>query len=699
MFCISNNSKFKCIKLSGLFKIFYGMIGSAMKKVFIFLFFLFSSMSAFSQEMLTTIPQVQQWVEFGGGIKYKTITITYSNGLNERQKRLFNRFKKELKELGICLSEKPSNVSVNLLFNLAYVDIEGEENAYKIQLDKTTSITVSSYESLVFATRTLLQLFSQKKYKEFFPRGILVDYPSYEKRMLLIDVARKFFTIEELKDFIRAMAWVKMNELHLHLSDNSWGGYSAYRLESEKYPELTAKDGHYSWDEIEDLQKFAMSYGITITPEIDSPGHSLAFTRIRPDLKSAWLSPDYLDITNEDTYLFMEGILHEVIPHFDAPDFHLGTDEYRINSIRNDSLKIHIGETFKNYINHLNKVVRGYGKTTRIWSGFEHMPGNIMIDKNIIIDMWETSDAMDKSSKGYKIINSSHYYTYIVPGAPYYGVDDKFVYEKWTPEIFSDLGEQNLDKYSLGLLGSKMHIWSDFGPTGYSIEEIARLAIPSMMVFSEKMWGTKAYDSFDDFKRTLNKLMRIPQTKLLNRNFSDEKTVYTSNISFDLNDIALMPINSKKKDIEYPWKLELTLRRKNKSIGNEVLLSSRLATLYTDLEYTFEYRKGKKKIEEKKRGFAIVRANQTEGDTPLKSHRPAVIVFDYELPLNQTVMVTLRGEKGKTSMYVDGALIGSENVQMICPLEFIGSEKETVFNGYVDKIEIKELVTTPHKLN
>ena len=70
----------------------------------------------------------------------------------------------------------------------------------------------------------------------------------------MIDVARKFFTVDELKDFIRAMAWVKMNELHLHLSDNSWGGYSAYRLESEKYPELTAKDGHYSWEEIRNLQ-------------------------------------------------------------------------------------------------------------------------------------------------------------------------------------------------------------------------------------------------------------------------------------------------------------------------------------------------------------------------------------------------------------------------------------------------------------
>ncbi|WP_423820486.1 family 20 glycosylhydrolase [Salinimicrobium sp. TIG7-5_MAKvit] len=53
-----------------------------------------------------------------------------------------------------------------------------------------------------------------------------------------------------MEKFIRIMAWVKMNEVHLHLSDNSWECYSTYRLKSEKYPELTAKDNYYSWEDI-----------------------------------------------------------------------------------------------------------------------------------------------------------------------------------------------------------------------------------------------------------------------------------------------------------------------------------------------------------------------------------------------------------------------------------------------------------------
>lgn len=664
-----------------------------MKNILFSLLVLLTVNCVVAQDILPIIPQVQKWTDSTKSTKFKYVTIQYSNNIKADQQLLIERFEKELHEIGVNVKKRAGKSSLDLFFKTDYTNSLGKENSYEILLGKQTSVSASSYAGLVYATRSLLQLFSQEKYRQNFPNGHIEDYPSYEKRMLMIDVARKFFTVDELKDFIKAMAWVKMNEFHIHLSDNSWGGYSAYRLESKKYPELTAKDGHYSWDDIRELQDFAHSYGISIVPEIDSPGHSLAFTNIRPDLKSSWLSPNYLDITNPDTYTFMEEILDEVIPHFDAPDFHLGTDEYRINSIKDDSLKTHIGETFRKYINHFNQVVRKHGKTTRIWSGFEHMPGQTEIDPDITIDMWETSDAKDKSDKGYQMINSSHYYTYIVPGAPYYGVRDKFVYEEWTPEMFSDKAEQNLEKGSPGLKGSKMHIWTDFGPTGYTIEEIARLSIPSMMVFSEKMWGTKAYDSFIDFQNVRNTLMRIPQTTFLDRNFSEENILYASRQSICMKNKDIKKIACKKKNAEYPWKLELTLQRTKESEGKEVLLSSRLATLYSDLEHTFKSKKGKQELIEKKRGVGIVRANQTEGETPLNSHRPDVVVFDYELPHNQTVKLTIIGEKGKTSLYADGELVGSKNIQMLCPLEFLGSKTENSFNGDLRKIKVIEMAT------
>lgn len=655
-----------------------------MKKIVLTTLFVISLISVFAQERLNVVPTVQNWEYLGEEVRFNSITVNWNEGIATKDLFLLKRFKKELNSFNVKYGSADNKESLSIFFDTNYVPINQQKDAYKIIFGQQTKVKASSYKALVYATRTLLQLLSQDQYKNSLPKGVVEDFPMYEKRMLLIDVARKFFTLTELKDFIRIMAWVKMNELHLHLSDNSWGGYSAYRLESKCYPELTAKDGHYSWEEIRELQNFAHSYGITITPEIDSPGHSLAFTNVRPDLKSKWLTPNYLDITNPDVYPFMEEILEEVIPHFDAPDFHLGTDEYRISSIRDDSLKTHIGNTFRKYINHFNKVVKKNNKVTRIWSGFEHMPGDTKIDKDIVIDMWETRDAKDKSDRGYQFINSTHYYTYIVPGAPYYGADNKFVYEEWTPEIFSDKREQNLPKRSQGLLGSKMHIWNDFGPTGFSISEIARLSTPSILIFSEKMWGTKSKLPFNEYKSQLEKLTNIPMTKVLERNTTSRKEIYTKKRRIKLDENQSISIGEEIKNLEYPWTLELTVQKTKESTKEDVLLSSELATIYSDLEFGFK----KKKETTIKRGFAIVRANQTAGESPLTSHSPQVIVFDYQIPMNKNVKIKLVGEQGKTSLYVNDQLIGSENIQMLCPVEYIGIPNGKSFGGRIQNISI-----------
>ncbi|WZL89304.1 glycoside hydrolase family 20 protein [Salinimicrobium sp. 3283s] len=639
-----------------------------------------------AQNSINIIPAPQQWNPTGSQIHFKAIHVKFPSNINDKEQLLLNRFKLELIDLGIPLIDAPGDSVLNLEFDTAYLNIHAQKGAYRIELGMNTAIKADSYNGLVHATRTLLQLFSQANQNGKLSAGTIIDFPTYEKRMLMIDVARKFFTVDELKDFIRIMAWVKMNELHLHLSDNSWGGYSAYRLESKKYPELTAKDGYYSWEEIEELQDFAASYGITITPEIDSPGHSLAFTNIRPDLKSPWLSPNYLDITNEDTYEFMEEILAEVIPHFNAPDFHLGTDEYRINSIKDDSLKFKIGDTFLKYINHFNTVVKKHGKNARIWSGFENMPGNTTIDNDVIIDMWETSAAKDKSQEGYSLINSSHYFSYIVPGAPYYGVNNKFIYEEWSPLIFSNKKEQNLSQGDQNLLGSKLHIWNDFGPTGYNISEIARLVLPSIFVFSEKMWGTKAYDSVEEFNSKATALIKIPNTSILSRYFTNENIILSKN-KIDLSGSSKKETCTTLKNLEYPWSAEITLKRTSSSPGKEALLSSQLATVYTDLEYTFK----ENDTSYTKRGIAIVRANQTEGDTPLTSHKPNVIIFEHNIPIDKTTHLRILGEKGKTTLYADGKLIGSKNIQTLIPLEFFGSSVESVFQGVIQNIKVKQL--------
>ena len=102
----------------------------------------------------------------------------------------------------------------------------------------------------------------------------------------------------------------------------------------------------------------------------------------------------YLDLANPEAIRFMEQVWDEVCPLFDSKLVHIGTDEYRINLIKDKEEREDMGEQFRKYINHLNSyITKKHGKVVRTWSGYEHLPGKTEPDTSIIIDMWETADA------------------------------------------------------------------------------------------------------------------------------------------------------------------------------------------------------------------------------------------------------------------------------------------------------------------
>ncbi|MDC1106261.1 family 20 glycosylhydrolase [Prolixibacteraceae bacterium] len=578
------------------------------------------------------------------------------------------------------LKRKKSGVLILFKKNLELDSIKG---AYQLTISSKVVIEANSYRGFLYATRSLLQLLELSSATKRVPFVTIQDFPNYKQRILMLDVARKFIPLHELKDYIRTMAWFKMNELHLHLSDNSWGGYPAYRLPCEKYPELTSKDGHYSWDEIRELQDFAKVYGIVITPEIDSPGHSLPFTRVRPDLKSTLISENYLDILNPETIPFVQSILDEVIPHFDARDVHIGTDEYRIHRIKDAEMKLRIGEAFRDYINQMSDYVLSKGKNCRIWSGYEHMPGKTEVRKQTIIDMWETNDAQQKLDQGYRFINSSHYYTYIVPGAPYYGVDDKFVFETWSPLMFGPKEASILKQNTPQLLGGALHVWNDFGPTGYTTSEIARLSLPSLAVFSQKLWGSKCAYSFSEFRQQRDRLMNVPLCHLLDRE-KEQASVIVTRHRVKLESSKAKHLCKTKTDVTYPWTLELKVFPSDIPADQTAILSSRLSALYGSLKY--EYKEKKKSTI--KEGVALVRANQNYFHHPMDSHRPDVLVFDYKLKPQVWQHIKLIGEKKKTTLFVNGKKIGSYPIQTVCPIQWLGSDRQMGFTGVLKDLSV-----------
>lgn len=125
-----------------------------------------------------------------------------------------------------------------------------------------------------------------------------------------------------LRDYVKMMAYYKMNTFQIHLNDNAfkqyynhdWNKtYSAFRLECETFPGLTARDGYYTKKEFIALQQLADSLGVEIIPEIDVPAHSLALTQYKPEIGSEEYGMDHLDLFKPETYEFVDALFREYL--------------------------------------------------------------------------------------------------------------------------------------------------------------------------------------------------------------------------------------------------------------------------------------------------------------------------------------------------------------------------------------------------
>lgn len=334
----------------------------------------------------------------------------------------------------------------------------------------------------------------------------------------MLDVGRKFVPLETLKDYVRLMSWYKFNDFQLHFNDNALGGgdksdwkhqYAAFRLNSPAFPGLAAKDGSYTQQDILDLQQFAQAYAITITPEIDTPAHSLALTQYRPDLASKKFSKEFLDLDNSATYTFVDALWNTFLPWFTSSEMHIGVDEYDSSD----------ADQYRKYVNHYDDFLSQKGKTVRMWGSLSTMRGKVQVNTNSIVEDWNNAWAnpVDMSKAGFPVINVNDALLYIVPHASYYHdfLDTRLLYEKWEPFIFSlTTPGLNLHPGDPHLLGGMFAVWNDLF-TRTSVDDISRRIEPAMPVIGEKMWsGTVPDTSYAQFEQLVQQVARVPGAHL-----------------------------------------------------------------------------------------------------------------------------------------------------------------------------------------
>lgn len=268
--------------------------------------------------------------------------------------------------------------------------------AYRLKVDsKGITVIASTPAGIFYGIKTLDQLLISETVPGKL-RGVEIeDAPRYSYRALMLDPARTFIPVKDVKRYIDRMSMYKLNTLHLHLSDDQ-----GWRVEIKKYPKLTeigavrketdgdGKEhrGFYTQDELKDLVAYARKKQVEIIPEIDVPGHSVAAIAAYPFLTclnpgigvrtTAGVSTDLLCAGNEEVYAFYADVIDELCAIFPADKFHIGGDEAPLDNWKKCEKCRQLMKTkgfdreqqlMSYFFTRINGTLVKHGKTPLVW--------------------------------------------------------------------------------------------------------------------------------------------------------------------------------------------------------------------------------------------------------------------------------------------------------------------------------------------
>lgn len=509
------------------------------------------------------------------------------------------------------------------------VSEQEREEGYRLHIGQQVEISAATARGAYWATRTLLQLAEQAGV-EGLPCGMAADAPAYGMRGFMLDCGRKYIPMDYLRNLVRVMAYYKMNTLQIHLNDNGFiqffGGdwsttYSAFRLECDTYPGLTACDGSYTKAEFRDFIKESAALGVEIIPEIDVPAHSLAFTQYNSKLGSREFGMDHLDLSSPEVIPFVEGLFREYLegddPVFCGRRVHLGVDEY--SNARPD-----VVEQFRSFTDHLIRFVESFGKQAVMWGSLSHARGKTPVkSENVVVSCWSDyyADPTEMKEQGYQLISIPDHSVYIVPGATYYHdfLNNRELYDHWTP---AHVGKTTFEEGDPALLGGMFAVWNDLVGNGITVKDIHYRTFPALQTLSVKCWkGAQTSLSYDEFEKNRTRLSEAPGVNELVRIGNPGEVV--CNLPFVLPG-AELPI----EEIGYNYAVSFTLDAVAEAKGTELFRSEHAVVYLSDPEFG-------------RLGF---------------SREGYLNTFNYRLPESGKVSLRIEGDPRSTRLYVNGKL-------------------------------------------
>jgi hexosaminidase len=390
-------------------------------------------------------------------------------------------------------------------------DFDGQTEAYELEIE-SDEITIKSDSAVgIFrAVKTLEQIIVLSKLgggTNFLslPGGEITDRPTYAYRGAMLDVARHFFSVADVKRYIDLLSIYKINFLHFHLSDDQ-----GWRIEIKSRPKLTeiggltevggGEGGFYTQEEFKEIVAYAADRFITIVPEIDLPGHTNAALASYAELNCNGKATELytgievgfstLCVDKEETYEFVDDVIREISEMTPGPYFHIGGDESHVTP----------EEDFNRFMDRTLKIVKKYNKTPMGW--YELITADI--PEETLLQYWaKTEDFSKVIPKKSKILISAASYNYldmkydsITPlGLNWAGyLPVKKAYD-WDPRsLVPDLDADQI-------IGLEAPLWTE---TIEDFDDLALMVFPRIIGHSEIGWTPKKRRNWEDYSQRLS---------------------------------------------------------------------------------------------------------------------------------------------------------------------------------------------------
>ncbi len=465
-----------------------------------------------------------------------------------------HNFENFLIKKGIQVSSKSKKNNIGTIIITLLKDFNKElgNEGYLLDIKKDKILLSANKASGIFnGLQSLRQLFpseienNEQKLTSFNLTGCQIkDYPRFKWRGLHLDVSRHFFTVEEVKTFIDKMSQYKFNVFHWHLTDDE-----GWRIEIKSLPKLTevgawrverfgdfgkerpypkpdekaTYGGFYTQEEIKEVVQYALDRNITIVPEIDMPGHSMAALAAYPDLStkqepkfvnpgskfSEWygngvfkmLIENTLNPADEKVYDFVDKVFTEVAQLFPGDYIHMGGDEcYKGFWEEDEKVQLFMkendlsnSEELQSYfVKRVESIIKSKGKKLIGWD--EILEGGLAEDATVM--SWRgMKGGIEAAKLGHHVVMSPTTYSYLDYTQGDHSVEN-VIYNDLSLETcysFEPIPENTDPQY---ILGGQGNVWTE---KIASMPFVFYMTYPRAFALTETLWSPKELKNWNDF--------------------------------------------------------------------------------------------------------------------------------------------------------------------------------------------------------